>query len=395
MTHTHEQPLDALGRPIAALTHTHDGHTHTHVHRGPEPGPAPRLHLQGTFLPSGEARDAWIVDGLLTFERVPDALTIATGAWILPGLVDAHCHVGLDAHGAVDDATAESQALTDRDAGTLLIRDAGSPADTRWIDGRDDLPRIIRAGRHIARPRRYLRNFAAEVEPDALVAEVRTQAARGDGWVKLVGDWIDRDTGDLAPLWPAEVARRAIEAAHAAGARVTAHCFEERSVTELVAAGIDGIEHGTGLDDATIEAMAARGVALVPTMVNLETFPAIAEAGEAKFPRYAAHMRDLHARRFETMGRAVEAGVPVYAGTDAGGSLAHGLIPEEVELLGRVGGADFALGAASWRAREWLGAASLGEGASADLVILGEDPRANLASLSAPLAIVLRGRVVA
>ena len=39
--------------------------------------------------------------------------------------------------------------------------------------------------------------------------------------------------------------------------------------------------------------------------------------------------------------------------------------------------------------------ASLGEGASADLVILGEDPRANLASLSAPLAIVLRGRVVA
>jgi len=394
VTNSHAQPLDALGRPITAVTHTHDGHTHTHLHGSPPPGAGPRLHVRGTFLPEGEVRDAWIVDGRLTFEPVPGAVTIATDAWILPGLVDAHCHVGLDAHGAVDVATAEEQALTDRDAGTLLIRDAGSPADTRWIDARADLPRIIRAGRHIARPRRYLRNFAAEVEPDALVDEVRTQAARGDGWVKLVGDWIDRESGDLAPLWPADVARRAIEAAHEAGARVTAHCFEERSVADLVDAGIDGIEHGTGLDDATIEKMAARGVSLVPTMVNLETFPEIAAAGEAKFPTYAAHMRALHARRFATMGRAVEAGVPVYAGTDAGGSLAHGLIPAEIELLARVGGAEFALGAASWRAREWLGVEALGEGSSADLVILAEDPRARPAVLRAPLAIVLRGRVV-
>jgi imidazolonepropionase-like amidohydrolase len=45
---------------------------------------------------------------------------------VLPGLVDAHCHVGLDAHGAVDDATSEAQALTEREAGVLLLRDAGS-----------------------------------------------------------------------------------------------------------------------------------------------------------------------------------------------------------------------------------------------------------------------------
>jgi imidazolonepropionase-like amidohydrolase len=53
---------------------------------------------------------------------------------VLPGLVDAHCHVGLDAHGAVDDATSEAQALTEREAGVLLLRDAGSAADTRWMD---------------------------------------------------------------------------------------------------------------------------------------------------------------------------------------------------------------------------------------------------------------------
>jgi len=116
MSHSHEPALDALGQPISAVTHTHDGHTHTHVQAEVSAsGPAPRLHLQGTFLPSGEVRDAWIVDGRLTFSRVPDAVTVATDAWILPGLVDAHCHVGLDHHGAVDEATAERQALTNRD----------------------------------------------------------------------------------------------------------------------------------------------------------------------------------------------------------------------------------------------------------------------------------------
>jgi imidazolonepropionase-like amidohydrolase len=395
MTHRHEDAaLDALGRPIAAVTHTHGGHTHTHVHAAAPAGLAHRLHVHGTFLPVGETKDAWIVDGRLTFTPVADAVTIATGAWILPGLVDAHCHIGLGHEGAVDDETAEMQALTDRDAGTLLIRDAGSPVDTHWVDERDDLPRIIRAGRHIARPRRYLRNFAEEVEPDALVDEVRRQAARGDGWVKIVGDWIDRDTGDLGPLWPADIAKEAIDAAHDAGARVTAHCFEEQSVTELVDAGIDGIEHGTGLDDATITAMAERRVALVPTMVNLETFPEIAASGEAKFPTYAAHMRDLHARRFETMAKAVDAGIPIYAGTDAGGSLAHGLIPDEIELLSKVGGVEFALGAASWRAREWLGVDALHEGASADLVVFAEDPRVNLAVVRDPAFVILRGRVV-
>ena len=395
MAHTHDVPLDALGQPLTALTHTHDGHTHTHVHgAGPDAGPAPRLHLQGTVLPSGAEAELWVVDGRVSLEPVADAVTVATRAFIMPGLVDAHCHVGLDAHGAVDDATAEAQATTDRDAGTLLIRDAGSPADTRWVDGRGDLPRLIRAGRHIARPRRYIRNFAAEVEPESLVEEVRTQARRGDGWVKLVGDWIDRDAGDLRPLWPVEVARAAIDAAHEEGARVTAHCFDEQSVAELVGAGIDGIEHGTGLDDDTIAAMAERQVALVPTLINIETFPAIADAGEGRFPAYAAHMRALHDRRLETFGRALDAGVPLLAGTDAGGSLAHGRLVDEVEALASVGGAEFALGAASWRAREWLGAEGLEDGSSADLVVFDEDPRLHLGVLRQPRLVILRGRVV-
>ena len=395
MAHTHDDvPLDALGQPLTAHTHTHDGTTHTHVYAPVPDGPASRLHLRGTVLPDGEVRDLWLVDGVVTFEPVEDALTVATDCWILPGLVDAHCHIGMGPQGPTDAEDVERQALTARDAGTLLVRDTGVPTDTRWVDDREDLPRIIRAGRHIARPRRYIRNLAEEVEPDELVEEVRTQARAGDGWVKLVGDWIDRDAGDLRPLWPTDAARAAIEAAHEEGARVTAHCFDEQSVTELVDAGIDGIEHGTGLDDATIATMAERGVALVPTLINIETFPEIAAAGESKFPLYADHMRALHARRFDTIGKAVDAGVPVFAGTDAGTVMPHGLIGDEVELLARVGGAEFALGAASWRARDWLGADGLAEGASADLVVYDTDPRADLSVVRNPKLVILRGRVV-
>ncbi|GAA2183262.1 amidohydrolase family protein [Brooklawnia cerclae] len=361
------------------------------VASSPSPG---SWHLRGTVLPGTEPVDLWLAGGVVADGPVPGAVTIAEDVWILPGLVDAHCHIGLGASGQVDRATAERQALTDRDSGVLLIRDAGAPVDTHWVDDRADLPRVIRAGRHIARPRRYLRNFAVEIDPEDLVGQVEAQARAGDGWVKLVGDWIDRDAGDLAPLWPAALARDAIARAHELGARVTAHCFAEQSVAELVDAGIDCIEHGTGLTGSVIERMAAGGIGLVPTMTNLENFPVFADAGQTKFPAYASHMRHLHARRFETLGAAREAGVPVYAGTDAGGTLGHGRIAQEVALLAQLGGVEFALGAASWRAREWLGAEVLSAGASADLVVYDADPRRDPGVLAHPGLVVLRGRPV-
>jgi imidazolonepropionase-like amidohydrolase len=354
-----------------------------------------RLHLEGVVLPEGEHRDLWIVEGTVRTERVSNAETLTTRGWIMPGLVDAHCHVGLDANGAVPEAAAEEQALTDRAAGALLLRDAGTPADTRWMDGREDLPKIIRAGRHIARPKRYLRNYADEVEPDTLVAAVERQAARGDGWVKLVGDWIDRDIGDLAPLWPQPAAAAAITRAHELGTRVTAHVFGEQALEELLEAGIDGIEHGTGLTEHTITVMAERQVALVPTLVQLDNFEAFATAAEPRFPTYAKHMRSLYASRLEVFASAREAGVPVYAGTDAGGFLPHGLIGTELQLLNNFCSAEYALGAGSWRAREWLGHPSrLFDGAPADLVIFDADPRVDLRVLTDPRYVILRGILV-
>ena len=359
---------------------------------------SPVLHVKGRVLrgPEDVLDDLWVVGGKITYSAPAPGADIETvEGWVLPGLVDAHCHIGLDRHGAVDEATTELQALADRAAGALLLRDAGSPANTRWVDGHDELPRVVRAGRHIARTRRYIRNFAWEVEPEDLAQYVRQEARAGDGWVKLVGDWIDRDTADLSPCWPREALSTAIAVAHQEGARVTAHCFGEESLRDLAAAGVDCIEHATGLVGDTIDSFAAHGIAIVPTLVNIDSFPAIASGAEAKYPTYAAHMRDLHSRRYETVAAAHDAGLPIYVGTDAGGSLPHGLVAREVAELTMAGLSRIeALTAATWGARSWLQRPGLDEGASADLIVYQADPRADIAVLGAPEHVVLRGRVV-
>lgn len=336
-------------------------------------------------------------DGLLSAEPVAGAET-AFGAdsadgWIIPGLVDAHCHVGLGPAGPTTVDEAVMQAETERGAGALLLRDAGSPVDTREFDDRDDLPRIIRAGRHLARPKRYTPGLPIDIEDESqLPAAVAEQARRGDGWVKLVGDWIDRSVGDLAPLWSDDVLIDAIAAAHAEGARVTAHVFGEDALPGLITAGIDCIEHGTGITDDVIALMLEHGTALVPTLINIENFPGIAAAA-GKYPTYAKHMTDLYATCHQRVGAALEAGVPVFAGTDAGGMVAHGRIADEVSALGRIGmSPTAALGAASWTAREWLGRPSLEHGASADFVCYTADPR-EPGVLNHPDLVVLRGRV--
>ncbi|MDQ6657644.1 MAG: amidohydrolase family protein [Actinomycetota bacterium] len=360
---------------------------------------APSLHISGTDAATGEQAGYWVADG--RFVDGPVANAVELSGWTLPGLVDAHCHVGYSMQGAVDLATAEQQARTDLAAGVLLIRDCGSPIDTRPLAGRDDVPVLIRAGRHIARPKRYIRGLGVDLEdPAELPSEVARQleygsSAVGGGWIKLVGDWIDRDLGDLAPLWPDDVLREAIAVAHAGGVRVTAHVFAEDALPGLLAAGIDCIEHGTGLSAETIQEMVRRGVRLVPTMINIVNFPDFADAA-TRFPAYAKHMRDLYDRHTETFAMAVEAGIEVHAGTDAGGYIEHGRIADEVAALATIGlSPREAMLAASHDARRWLGAPAGDVGDPADIVVYPSDPAEDTSVLQHPSAVVRAGRIVA
>jgi imidazolonepropionase-like amidohydrolase len=211
--------------------------------------------------------------------------------------------------------------------------------------------------------------------------------------VKLVGDWISREAGDLAPAWDTEVMAGAIAAAHAAGARVTVHAFAEESVSALVRSGVDCVEHGTGLSEQDIDLMARQGTALVPTMINIATFGNIAATAQPKFPRYAAHMLRLRDGFPNVVAAAHEAGVPIYVGTDAGGGIGHGQAVAEMLLLHQRAGMSTmdVLAAGSWGAREFLGFPGLVEGGLADLVVYDDDPREDLTALLSPRLIVLRG----
>lgn len=351
-------------------------------------------HLRVVWLPDDTVRDLYVHGDRLGFEPVPGAETIATSGYALPGLVDAHCHIGIK-RGAIPIESldeARELALTDRDAGVLAIRDAGSPFPYPELDNAVDLPRLVRAGRHLAPHRRYLRGVAIECTAEELPQRAAEQAKLGNGWIKLVGDWIDRDAGDLGPTYDAGVLAAAIDAAHAAGAKVAVHTFSEEAVAAVVRAGVDSVEHGTGLSTELIDLMARNGTALVPTMINIATFDSIAAQAQPKFPTYADHMRQLKAGFPEVVRQAHEAGVPVYVGTDAGGGIDHGLAAEEMLLLHEQAGLDAGevLAAASWGAREWLG---FGEGLG-DLVVYDADPRADLRVLRDPKRIVLRGKVI-
>jgi imidazolonepropionase-like amidohydrolase len=356
------------------------------------------LHVRGVVLPDDEVRDLWLVGDRVTTTPVLDATTISDGGFVLPGLVDAHCHIGIapGSRAITDTDSARQLAAMDRDAGVLAIRDAGSPYPYPELDDDPGVPRLARAGRHVAPVRRYLRDIGVEVTAPDVAGAVVEQAKAGNGWVKLVGDWIDREVGDLALAWDRDTLAAAVRAAHDAGVRMTAHCFAEESVATLVAAGIDCVEHGTGLSVELIDAMATQGTALVPTMINVETFEGIAAAAEERFPAYAAHMRHLQAGFPAVVAAAVDAGVPVFVGSDAGGGISHGMAAAEMLMLHEKAGMpiDAVLAAGSWGARAWLGFPGLVDGGLADLVVYDYDPRTDLRVLQAPRHIVLRGRVV-
>ena len=172
--------------------------------------------------------------------------------------------------------------------------------------------------------------------------------------------------------------------------------FGEDAVPDLLEAGIDCLEHGTGLLPDTVDAMANAGVRLVPTLINIENFPTFADAAD-RYPAYAKHMRDLYERSDTTIGSAIEAGVAVHAGTDAGGFVEHGRIVDEIAALTRVGmSPGVALEAASHAARAWLGAPGQQPGEPADLVVYAADPAGpdGVDVLRSPTAVIRAGRRV-
>ncbi len=343
------------------------------------------VRIRGYALPHGEYADLYADGDRWTTDPVPGA-TLAGEGWLVPGLVDAHTHPGATEPGQpMDDEVLRAQLHQHVDAGVTLIRAPGLPGEPPpWFGEDPDVPRARHAGPWLAQHGQFFDGWGRRADHAELPALAAAQAAR-TGWAKIVADW---RVGDSAV--PADVLAAVVREVHAAGGRVAVHSQHPEGGAAAVAAGVDSLEHGMCLDPDLLARMAAQGTALTPTLSAINAGLARREQSpDSPQRRWYLGGARVHA---SLTAAAAEAGVRVLAGTD---SLPHGGILAEIRALAAAGVRPHdALAAASWHAREYLGLPGLEPGAPADAVVYDRDPRADLGRLAAPVAVVLRGRLV-
>jgi imidazolonepropionase-like amidohydrolase len=329
----------------------------------------------------------------------------ASGATIVPGMVDGHSHLtmpggahwidrGLDSPARLL-AAAEDNGRLLTSAGVRWARDVGSPRGTDPEDGREralslgvrdrwqaratrSTPHIRAAGTWVTRAGSLPDGLTVEVrDADALVAAAEQQLDEGADLVKLYLDGPDAAT---AP-WTAAEVRRVVRAVHGRGARVTAHAGRLSGARAAVAGGVDAIEHGFEIDADLAAEMARRGTFLVSTLAVFRSWLSFGRT--TRIGRFRGDGADaIRARREAaeaSVAAARRAGVAIAAGTDfGGGSLRANQLAWEVESLVAAGLEPFeALGAATWRGGELLGepeAGAIREGGPADFFLVHGDP---------------------
>lgn len=342
--------------------------------------------VEGTWLPDGEPRTCWVSGGHLA-EGPLDGAELLPGRFVLGGLVDAHCHLSTrrtDAGPEPDDESGSRARLTRAWAqGVSVVRDTGGVHGIPLRLAAETPGRLQASGRFLAPRGQYFPALHDPVEQGDLVRAALAEVAAGARWVKLVGDFprLDVEHQPTEPTYDIEVVRRLVEAVHGAGARVAAHTATVL-VSELVAAGVDSVEHGPGLTEDDLAAMAAGGAAWTPTLGAMLD-PRV-EDSDVRRVRVAGTVERL--RTLLPLARRL--GVPVLTGSDVVGS-----VPGEVGWLVRLGLEPAeALAAATTTARAFLGVPGPLEGGPADVVTYDADPRDDPAVLGRPVAVLHGGR---
>ena len=339
------------------------------------------------------------------------------GAFVLPGLVDAHVHLDLAATPAafehwdrsafVRSMTCFHNGLLAVQAGITSVRDLGS-ADTMTLDygaevasGRLLGPHVVAAGRPITMTGGHCASHGRIADgPDEVRRAVREQLAAGAGVVKLMATGGISSPGNpgLPQLGVAEL-RAAVEQARQAGVQVAAHAHAPEGIRNAIEAGVDTVEHAAFADEETHAALVAAGVTLVPTVSALNP---IAD-GLGIPPATVAKSLRAREQYAEATTAAIAAGVAIAAGTDAGTAFNPiGGLVDELEMYVRFGmsrtaalsSATVAAGALLARAGDGTRRGVLEVGARADLMVTAGDPRADLGLLRRPVEVVLGGRRV-
>jgi imidazolonepropionase-like amidohydrolase len=341
-------------------------------------------------------------------------------ATIMPGLVDAHVHLSFDAS---PDITAQvlsdtpataalrsaMNARTHLVAGITAVRDLGSRdgivIDVARAVGTPLLPvvpMILAAGQVLTITGGHGFFMGREVDgPEAFRQGARAEIKNGARTIKVMatgGVITEQGTPGATAMTPSELAA-AVEEAHKAGLRVAAHAHGTEGIKNAIRSGVDTIEHVSYLDDEAIELFLESDAWMVSTLIASERLMPHLED-----PAMPAHVRDKirehTSREAASLQRAIEAGVRIASGTDAGtGYNPHGGLPEQIALLHREGMTpEQALTAATRDAARAIGVdetiGRLGVGRRADLLVVDGNPLADLAALHNVLAVYLEGRAV-
>ncbi len=180
-----------------------------------------------------------------------------------------------------------------------------------------------------------------------------------------------------------------VDEAHVLDRRVMCHALGGRGLDIAIDAGVDSIEHGCYLDEDPrhLERMAERGIFFVPTLLVYEYHR------KSPQPHVRERAQVLQEHHIASIKRALEIGVKVVAGTDAGGH-GHPANAGELECLVKSGMTSMqALQAATGWAAECLGRqdelGTVQPGKLADLVVVAADPLTDISVLRDPMRIAL------
>jgi imidazolonepropionase-like amidohydrolase len=372
------------------------------------------LHVRPTMSVTIEDRHVVSIESSGDSTPPPDAIDLA-GRTVVPGLIDAHCHLTSDLErspGFGPPPPQHGEAPRPRELGYFVlaaaarailrsgfttVRDVGSYDDEALAAGRAvDLgivpgPRIFSCGRIISATAPGGAIFGTMYReadgPWDMRAAVREQVRRGAAFVKFMATGA-RSVVDEDPE-PAQMTREEMAAivdeAHRMGKRVAAHAEGLQGTRWAIEAGADSIEHGLSLHRAPelLEAMASNDVVLVPT---LSTFHDLAERFADEF---ALSLVDQAKRQldeaYQTVEAARRAGVTIAVGYDSG---PPGASAQEILRLSEAGlTACEAIAAATAGGALALGRSDLGSlvpGAYADLLVVNGRPDEDLRLLADP-----------
>lgn len=368
-------------------------------------GTSPRLLEQGLVL---------VEDGRITgvecgSVQTPEGAHVVDlgDVTLLPGLIDAHVHLGFDASRdpvaqmrADSDATlllrmrlAARRALA---AGITTVRDLG---DRNYLgltlrdwfrEHAEPGPEIVAAGPPITVTGGHCHFMGGEADGDLEVRRaVRTHVKEGVDVIKIMatGGHMTHGTNPGQPQYSVDELRAAVEEAHRLGRQLTAHAHGPSGIAAAVEAGVDCIEHcsfrvdgGRAPDWAVIDRIAERGITVSPTVGSLG-------AGGPLMESFVPILEAMH-----------RAGVRLVASTDAGISpqKPHDVLPRAVAFLaGACLSNAEALAAATSVAAHVCGVGdrkgALQAGKDADLLAVGGDPLRDLAALHDVRAVFRNG----